>query len=467
MTVDLIISNGTLVTPNELIECDVAVNEGKIAAIGDKRTLPAAAETVDASGLLVMPGVVDPHVHIDGYLSTDTYEAGTSAAALGGITSCINFAWEAWVGDLSVWDEEGTLLEAIHRQKEKGERSLIDFGLHGAITREDPAVFDEFADMIDEGVTSVKMFTAYEIGLSNGFINRVFEHVGNHDMVAVLHTEDESVCEHLTARLKAEGKGHPRYYPRARPDYAEAMAAESAVRMAREADAKYYGIHTTSRKAADVLASYRTDGSGVRGETCTQYLALDESAYEEQGSLPIMAPPLRTPDDRDALFGHLHDGALSVVSTDHNAFKRADKTVENWWDSSFGANGLQTSLPVFHDEAVNERGFSYPFLVRVMCTNPARTFGLSGKGTLEPGTDADIVLFDPNESYTISAADNASVADYSIYEGKEVTGRVKKTYLRGELIADDRAVVGEPGYGEFVNRDRPNWRANRNHVNHV
>jgi dihydropyrimidinase len=311
--------------------------------------------------------------------------------------------------------------------------------------------------VIDEGVTSIKMFTAYEIGLSNGFMDRIFKHIADRDMVAVLHTEDASVCNHLTEQIKSEGKTHPRYYPPARPDYAEAMAAENAVRMAQEAGAKYYGIHTSCRKVADVLESYQSDESEVRGETCTHYTTLDESAYEEQGTLPIIAPPLRTPDDRDAMFEHLHDGSLSVVSTDHVAFKRADKEVENWWDSSFGANGLQASLPVFHDEAVNERGFSYPFVVRMMCTNPARTFGLSGKGTLEPGTDADIVLFDPNETYTITAEDNASVADYSIYESREVTGRVKKTLIRGEIVADDGEIVAEPGHGEFISRDRPDW----------
>ena len=461
VTVDLVIANGTLVTPDRLLDSAIAVDDGEIAAVGDERTLPDADERVDASDMLVLPGVVDPHVHIDGYLSRDTYEAGTSAAALGGITSCINFAWEAWTGDLSVWDEEGTLLEAVHRQKEKGQQSLIDFSLHGAITREDPAVFDELEDVIDEGVTSVKMFTAYEIGLSNGFMDHVFEHVADQDIVAVLHTEDASVCNRLEARLKAEGKSHPRYYPQSRPDYAEAMAAESAVRMAQEQGAKYYGIHTTSEKAADVLGRYQDDGSRVRGETCTQYTTLDESIYEEQDSLPIMAPPLRTPADQDALFEHLHNGALSVVSTDHNAFKRADKTVENWWDSSFGANGLQTSLPVFYDEAVNRRGYSPSFVVRMMCANPARTFGFAGKGTLDPGTDADIVLFDPHESYTITAEDNASISDYSIFEGREVTGRVERTYLRGEPIADDGEIVAEPGYGEFVARERPDWQPDR------
>ena len=239
MTVDLVISNGTVVTADRTLEADVAVDDGVIVAVGDRESMADADEVVDASGQLVMPGVVDPHVHIDGYLSNDSYETGTSAAALGGVTSCVNFAWEAWVGDLSVWEEEGTLLEAVERQKRKGEDSLIDFGLHGVITREDPAVFDELDDVVDEGVTSIKMFTAYEIGLSNGFMDHVFEEVAARDAVAVLHTEDASVCNNLTDRLKANGEGHPREYPRARPDYAEAMAAEDAVRMAQEAGAKY------------------------------------------------------------------------------------------------------------------------------------------------------------------------------------------------------------------------------------
>lgn len=457
MSADTVITGGTVVTPDRMIDADLAITNGTITAVGSRDALPNAEETIDATGQLVLPGVVDPHVHIDGYLSTDSYETGTKAAALGGVTTCINFAWQAWVGDLSIWEEEGPLLEAVKRQKRKGEDSLIDFGLHGTITREDLAVFDEIDAVIDEGVTSFKMFTAYEIGLSNGFINQVFDAVADRDVVAVLHTEDASVCNSLTEQLKAEEKGDPKWYPQARPDYAETMAMENALRMAQEAGAKYYGIHTSCRKAADALEGYQDGSSMVRGETCTHYTTLDESVYEEQGCLPIIAPPLRTADDREAMFEHLRTGALSIVSTDHVAFKREDKEVENWWDSSFGANGLQVSLPVFHDEAINHRGLSYPFLVRVMCANPAQTFGLPNKGTLEPGTDADIVIFDPDEQYTIRAEDNASVADYSIYEGREVTGQVKKTLLRGEVIADEGEITGSPGYGNYVDREIPSW----------
>ena len=459
MSVDTVIQGGTVVTADDTIEASVAIDEGEIVAVGSRAAMPDAENSVDASGLLVMPGVVDPHVHVDDMFSVDSYETATAAAALGGTTTYIDFAWQAWVGELSIFDAEGTLLEGIERKREKGESALVDYGLHGAITRETQGVLDELPDVLNAGVTSIKMFTAYEHGLSNGFMNRVFKRLADLDGVAVLHTEDPSVCDDLTERFQEEGKGDPEWYPRSRPDYAEAMAAEDAVRMATEAGCRYYGIHTSCRKSAAVLADFREQyGSDmVRAETCTHYTTLTDDVYEELGNEPMIAPPIREQDDVEAMFEHLKRGSLDVVSTDHCGYKTESKDVENWWESTFGANGLQVSLPIFHDAAVNDRGFSYPFLVRTMSRNPARIFGLSKKGAITPGMDADIVLFDPTETYTVTAADNASEADFSIYEGREVTGRVKKTFSRGELVADDGEIVGTPGHGEFVPREIPNW----------
>ena len=459
MSVDTVIQGGTVVTADDTIEASVAIDEGEIVAVGSRAAMPDAENSVDASGLLVMPGVVDPHVHVDDMFSVDSYETATAAAALGGTTTYIDFAWQAWVGELSIFDAEGTLLEGIERKREKGESALVDYGLHGAITRETQGVLDELPDVLNAGVTSIKMFTAYEHGLSNGFMNRVFKRLADLDGVAVLHTEDPSVCDDLTERFQEEGKGDPEWYPRSRPDYAEAMAAEDAVRMATEAGCRYYGIHTSCRKSAAVLADFREQyGSDmVRAETCTHYTTLTDDVYEELGNKPMIAPPIREQDDVEAMFEHLKRGSLDVVSTDHCGYRTESKDVENWWESTFGANGLQVSLPVFHDAAVNDRGFSYPFLVRTMSRNPARIFGLSKKGAITPGMDADIVLFDPTETYTVTAADNASEADFSIYEGREVTGRVKKTFSRGELVADDGEIVGTPGHGEFVPREIPNW----------
>jgi dihydropyrimidinase len=459
MVVDTVIEGGTLVTSTETVDAAVAIDDETIVAVGDRETLPAADRTIDASGTYVLPGVVDPHTHLDDHFSMDSYETGTSAAALGGVTTLIDFAWQAWVGELSDFESEGSIREGIERKREKAADSLVDYSFHGAITREDEAVLDEIATAVEAGVPSFKMFTAYEIGLSNGFMERVFEEVAAQDGFTVVHTEDETVCDERTARLQREGKGDARYYPESRPDHAEAMAAEDAVRLATEAGCKYYGFHTSCREAADVLADFRQEYPDlVRAETCTHYTTLDDSVYERLGNLPMIAPPIRTDDDIEAMFDHLSAGSLDVVSTDHCAYTRETKQVENWWDSSFGGNSLQTSLPVFYDEAVNERGYDPSFVVEKLCRAPSQLFGLPQKGTLAPGTDADVVVFDPSKTRTISETNNASVADFSLYDGREVTGAVKTTLVRGRVVADDGEIVADPGHGEFVARETPTWK---------
>lgn len=457
MTVDTLITGGQLVQPDGILDASIAIADEKIVAIGSESELPAADQEINASGKLVLPGAVDVHVHLDDMFSNDTYETASKAAALGGTTTFVDFAWQAWIGEASIFDEESTLVEGIERKQTKAEDSLIDYSLHGAITREDFAVFEELPEIIDRGVTSIKMFTAYEFGLSNGFIGRILQEAADHELVAVLHTEDSSVCEVITEEFKREDKGEPEYYPKSRPDYAEAMAADDAIRMAMEAGCRYYGIHTTCRKAAEVIEDYRADNHDmIRAETCTQYTVADDSLFETLGLLPMAAPPLRKPDDNEAMFEHLDNGTLDVVSTDHCGYTREQKQVYPWWNGTFGMNSLQRSLPVFHDEAITNRDFSYPFLVQKLAANPARIFGLANKGTLDPGTDADIVVFDPDNTQPIDAADNASIANFSVYEGREV-GSVEKTFVRGELIADEGDIVGEPGYGRFVERDIPTW----------
>jgi dihydropyrimidinase len=459
MAVDTVITGGTIVTATDTFDAAVAIDEGGIVSVGEESSLPAADQTIDASGQLVMPGVVDPHVHIDDHVSIDSYETATSAAALGGVTTVIDFAWQAYNGDDSPWDEDGSLLDGLARKRENEQEALIDYSLHGGILREGDDLFCELEELVDSGITSFKMYTTYDFGLSNGFLYEVFDRLSDLGAVGVVHTEDDSVCRTLTAELRAAGEDDPVRYPESRPEYAEAMAADDAIRIATELGAKYYGFHTSCRESAAVIEAHQNDGSQVRGETCTHYTTLDESAHEAQGNLPKIAPPLRSNDDNDAMFEFLQDGVLSVVSTDHVAQKGSVKQDRPWWEDPFGANGVQVSLPVFHDEAINKRGFSYPFLVRVMSTNPAKTFGLSQKGTLDPGTDADIVLFDPEKTQTITAANNASKADYSIYENREVTGAVTTTVVRGEIVARDDNVVGDPGYGRFIERDIPDWSA--------
>ncbi|WP_264555005.1 dihydroorotase [Halocatena marina] len=458
MTVDTILSGGTVVTDTRTFDADVAIRDGTIAAIGSSESLPPARTVVDVSGCLVMPGFVDPHVHIDDSASIDTYETATAAAASGGITTVIDFAWQT--EDNSLENSPRPLTAGIERKQEKAENAYVDYSLHGGITIETEDVLEELATAVEMGVTSFKMFTAYDFRISNGFIYKILEEIANLDAVGVFHTEDNSVCETLIEAFKTTGRNESTWYPQSRPDFAEAMAVENVLRMAFETGAKYYGVHTSCRKSAAVIDRFRNDGSQVRAETCTHYTTLDDAVYETQGNLPLIAPPIRKPDDIEAMFEYLRTGTLDVVSTDHAPHSSESKQVD-WWDSPYGAGSLQESVPVFHDEAVNKRGFGYPFLVRVMSTAPAKIFGLTGKGTLAPGTDADIVVFDPDKTMRISGDEGASKADFSIYDGREVTGAVQQTYVRGTCVVEDGELVGDPGTGAFVARALPDWESIR------
>lgn len=455
MPVDTLIAGGRLVTATDVREASVAIDDGVITAIGRETSLPNANERIDAAGLLVMPGVVDPHVHIDEIIEdhVGTMESETAAAALGGVTTLIDFAWQ---GGRDADDE--ALMNGIDIKRRRESRSHIDFGLHGVLDRESSQSLAAIPGAIERGVTSFKVFmSTYDWGVSNGFIHRAYEAIADAGAVACTHTEDPSVCGERIDQMRQAGRGAPEDFPDSRPDYAEAMAAEDAARMARETGVQYYGVHTTNKKAVDVLAGFQKDGSEIRAETCTHYTALTRDAHKELGHFPLIAPPLRTQADIDAIFEALAEGVLTVVSTDHIAYSRASKQTESWWDAPYGANSLEFSLPVFHHQAVNNRGFSYPFLVRLMATNPAKTFGLPNKGTLEPGTDADIVVFDPDQSVRLTAQDAASKSGFSIYEGMDVTGTVQHTFLRGDQIVADGTLVGTPGDGRFVERALPEW----------
>jgi len=456
VTIDTKITGGTVVTGDATFEAAVAIDDGTVVGVGRDSALPSADRRVDATDLLVLPGVVDPHVHLAGYNTIDSYDSGTAAAAAGGVTSLVNFAWQGWRPETGEWDADGTLTEAVERHREAATEALVDVSFHPVVTAEDPGVFAELPELVEDGITSFKLFTTDSIRLSHGFVGELFEQLAALGAVAMAHTEDHAVCSTLTEQLR--GSSDPTVYPDSRPDYAEAMAADALVRLAVEADAKYYGVHTTSEAAADAIASYRQDGTNVRAETCTHYTVFDRSLYEELGNTAIMSPPLREAGDVGAMYDRIRDGTLSVVSSDHVATTEARKRDDPWWDCHMGVNSLQTGLPVFHDEAVNERGLSYPTLVRLKCERPADTFGMSTKGRIRPGADADIVLFDPDETYTITADNNQSKADFTIYEGREVTGRVKQTFVSGTRVAEDGQITADPGHGEVLDREIPDWK---------
>lgn len=451
--IDLVISGGRVVTADRIFEADIAVNGEQIAAVGDIETFPDARESIDADGKIVMPGVVDPHVHFSGPNSMDNYATGSKAAAQGGVTTVCTFAWQT--REDTNWE---SLQDGINYQRKEGQRSIIDFNCHAVIT-EESIDSKEIDAALETGVTSFKLFTAYDFGVSNGGLEHAFELVSDRDAMVLVHTEDPTICSRLENRQRKSGESDPITYPDARPIRAEAMAADDAVRLAKESGVQYYGVHTSGAESAEAIMAHRDDGSQIRAETCTHYTTLDRSAYKKHGCLSIMAPPLREPDDQDALFAHLRNGLLDVVSTDHVAFTRETKDADAWWNSEFGVNGLQRSLPIFHHEAIIRRDFSYPFLVEKMCTRPAETFGFESKGSLTPGTDADIVILDPSKRQRISAENNESVADYTVYEDNQVTGKVDLTMVRGTVVMKDDEVLVEEGHGEYRERVLPDWSA--------
>ncbi len=458
MVADTNIVNGMIVTSKSKFEGDIVINNGKIVSVGTDISLPESQRTINASGKIVMPGIVDPHVHIDEQPESraGTYHAETRAAALGGVTTFIDFAFQG--GNRAMSDPDAGLVDGIQNKIDNETNAYVDYSLHGVLHREEPETCEEIPLAIDKGVTSFKMFLSnYQIGVSNGFILLALKRLAEEDAVALLHAEDPSICDSLTEELKRQGKSEPEDYPDSRPPLTEAAAVDDILRMVRETGVKYYGVHTTCREAAEVINKYQQDISHVRAETCTHYTAADRSLHETMSNLPKIAPPLRSEDDVEAMFEHLEKGTLSVVSTDHSVYHKEYKEVENWWDSPFGANSIQTSLPVFHEEAVQKRDYSYSFLVDVMCTTPANTFGMPNKGTLDPGTDADIVIFDANQSYTIDATENESNSEYSIYDGRTVRGAVEKTFLRGNLVADKGDIVIDNPPGRFIDRNLPSW----------
>jgi len=457
MKLDTIITGGRIVTENNSFDCDLGIIDEQIACIGDAENMSHAKKEIDASGKLVMPGVVDPHVHIDNATSIETWSSGSKAAAAGGVTSILSFAWQGWNGEKCSWDKDRTLIQAVEQEKDRALSSIIDYGFHATITREDPAVLTDLPEIIDRGVPSIKVFTAYEFGLSYGFLYRVFEQLAALNGIVTVHTEDKSVCSTFLKQWKEQNRGDPDQYPSSRPPFTEAMAVDNALRLATETGVNYYGMHTSCEEAADVFARFQQNNRNIKGETCPQYLLLEDSAYDTQDCLPIIAPPLRKSKDNEALFQALQNSVLEVISTDHVAFKKDSKITDDWWDSKFGANCIQNSLSLVHDEAINKRGYSYPFLVKTMCTNPAEIFGLKNKGTLEPGTDADIVIFDPNKLNTIISDDNYSQADYSIFENKEVVGEVSQTLVRGTTVYADGEIVSPDHRGKFMQRTQPSW----------
>jgi dihydropyrimidinase len=455
VAVDLIVRGGTVVTATGRRLADVAVAGGRIVAVEPQLPESADALEVDASGILVLPGVVDVHTHtrVATDAMPDRFFQDSVAAAFGGTTTFLAFnnpgtgshQTGALPTDVAAW------------RGQTDSDSAVDYGLslvlqptHTDLAREIPAA-------VDMGVPTFKAFMVYDFALPAESMAAAFRATSSSRGMLMVHGEDRAALQANIARLHAEGKTALRYHPESRPPYVEADGTRMAIDMARNADALVYLVHLSSQAALAEVKAGRAVGGRVYAETCPHFLVLDESRYDlpdAECARFIIAPPLRSPADRDALWGGLADGSLDIVSTDHVPDRLADK---HGWDVAFdrvsnGAPGIETLLTLVYGEGVARGRISIERMVELTSTTPARLFGLTTKGAIEPGKDADIVLFDPQERRTISAAEMHHTSDFTPYEGLATSGLVRSTLVRGEFVVRDGHFVGRRGYGRFVER---------------
>lgn len=477
--------NGTVVTASDMTRADVLVEGEIITMIG--RNIPEAGhDVVDCTGKYLMPGGIDVHTHLDlpfgGTTSNDDFDIGHKAAAFGGTTCHIDFV---------IQPKGGTLHDGLATWREKAKPAQIDYGFHLAVTDLNDAVLDEIPSLVDEGVTSLKLFMAYKnvFQIDDATLFKTMRVAANSGMIVMVHAENGDVEAALTPALLAEGKTDPKYHAASRPPEIEGEATNRAVVMSGLTGCPLYVVHMTCEPAIEALRRGRALGYPVMGETCTQYffMTVDEhlAAPGFEGAKYVCSPPIRTPHDQKVLWQAVRDGTLQIVSTDHcdfwydgskgpwqewlearkgswaefenqnPSYRRPGKELGkgNFAKIPNGLPGIEDRMLVMWHEGVNKGRLSPSRFVELNCTNPAKIFGMyPKKGTISVGADADILVWDPEKSHTISAATHHMRVDYNLYEGWTIKGVPVKVYQRGHKLVDGDQWFGHNGGGQFVAR---------------
>jgi len=451
-----LIKNGTVVTASDQYKGDVLVEDEKITVIGSSLEMQAD-KTIDASGKYVLPGGIDVHTHMDmpfgGTTSADDFESGTVAAAFGGTTAIVDFA---------IQYRGQTLHHAMETWAKKAEgRAAIDYGFHMIITELTDQVELEMDALVRQGITSFKLFMAYPgvFMLDDASIFKALMRTGKNGGTICMHAENGGVIDVLVQRALAEGKTAPKYHALTRPARAEAEATHRAIALAEIADVPIYIVHLSAAEALEMVTEARDRGLPAFAETCPQYLFLSYDNYEEpgfEGAKYVMSPPLRDQAKQSALWRGLAFNDLQCISTDHCPFCMKEQKELGRNDFSKipnGAPGVETRMSLVYDGGVRTGRITLNRFVELTSTSPAKIFGLfPRKGTIAPGSDADIVVFDPNRKLTLSAKTLHMKVDYNPYEGREVTGATDTVLSRGRVVIENGAFVGRKGSGSFVKR---------------
>ena len=455
----VLFKGGTIVNATGRYVADVFADGDKIKAIGIDLDNPAD-EVVDAKGLYILPGAIDPHTHISmpfmGTYAQDDYQSGTIAAACGGVTCVVDF-------DLQQKGE--SLLQAIERKKALAEgKAVVDYSLHPAVMDPRPEVVAEVKKACQEyGTPSFKIFMVYDFRVDDATMIKLLEETKKYGGLVQVHAENVYIIQHMNELLAKEGKLEPYYHAVSRPNIAEEEAIGRAAKMVELTGSRIYIVHLSSKEGLWKVKEARDRGIDVYAETCPQYLVLDETRYKEpdwNGAKYVMSPPLRTKESNAALWMGLRGDDLQVVATDHCPFDFKGKKdmfgKDDYKKIPNGAPGIETLLMVVHSEGVAKGRISLERMVDVLSTGTARMFGLKDKGEIAVGKDADIVVFNPQQKFTITQSKLHMNVDYTPYEGMEITGMPSFVYSRGKKVAQwngkQMEFVGEVGRGRFIKR---------------
>ena len=456
----ILIKNGIVVNADGSKKLDVLIEGETIAAVG--AGIDAAGHTlVDATGLLVMPGGIDVHTHLDmpfgGTTSADDYTTGTQAAAVGGTTTVIDFALQS---------QGHTMREALGTWLKKSDgKACVDFSLHMAVTDLGPGDgaqgLREMEEMVAFGISSFKLFMAYPgvLMIDDGLMFKVMQKAASLNALCCIHAENGSAIDIVVSQMIAEGKTEPHYHALSRSPKAEAEATHRAIALADMAGAAVYIVHLSNEDSLRELKHAQERGVRALAETCTQYLvlSLEEQMPDEsfEAAKFVFTPPLREKKNQAVLWDALSDGSLCVVSTDHCPFRFVDQKSlgkDDFTKIPNGGPGIENRMQLTWHFGVNAGLISPERFVALTAAEPARVFGMDSKGAIAIGKDADILLWDPKAEYTISAATQAMNTDYSMFEGWQVKGNVAKVYSRGELVVEGGKFLGKPGRGKFLKR---------------
>ena len=439
-----LLKGGRVVSASGVVEADVLLDDEKIEKVG-KNIDESGVEIIDVGGKLLFPGFIDAHTHFDlhvaGTVTADDFRTGTRAALRGGTTTIVDFGTQ-YAGE--------TLMEGLKNWHEKADgKCSCDYGFHMSISDWNHDVSREIDKMTEEGITSYKLYMTYDIQVDDKCLYEILKRLKDVKGIAGVHCENSGVIAALQEEAVNAGRMGVESHPATRPPEAEAEAVARLLRIAEIAEAPVMVVHLTNREALDEIRAARKRGQEVYAETCPQYLLMDDSLYHLpgfEGAKYVIAPPLRKKEDTEALWKALADGEIQTVSTDHCSFtteqKRLGKT--DFRKIPGGMPGVETRGILMYSEGVRKGRITLSDMCRLLCENPAKLYGMyPRKGVIAPGSDADIVVLNPDESDIITAADQIQNVDYAPFEGLKVNGRIETVFLRGMKVVENHQVVRE------------------------